>query len=714
MGSRKENENRIENEKRKHKHKKKEKRQLMVLRVKKAHAKQNGQSGSYAFQLVGAFFCDFFYYLWHVVKWGILTGLILTAVVSVVLFARYGKAYRSFAVQADKIVAQSKAEDFRMDEITYIYGADGGQLAALSSGNGKSSYLKYQEIPKDAVNAFVAIEDRSYWRNIGIDIKGIIRVGLDFVTSNGDNMAGASTITQQLSRTVYLTRERSITRKIKEMMVAIRMTRKYSKQEIMEFYINTACFSNGIYGLEAAAVAFFGKSASELSLSETAYLCAVPNRPEYFNPYKHPKRALERRDKILKDMYGEGYISKSDYTQACGEKIKIKKAKSEFYNYETTYAVFCAVEYLMKLHGFDFRYEFSDEEDYNKYQESYEAAYNLEKTNLYAKGYTVTTSLRKDTQRAMQQALDNNLAFATSTNPETNVYELQGAVTAIDNVTGKVIAVVGGRSQENLDNVYSLNRAYQGYRQPGSTFKPLAVYTPALMYGYTPDTTVYDISVKAAQQPGVNISALRGSAMSLRSAVERSKNGVAYSVFHDIKPSYGLRFVAKMKFDKIVPADYTLSAALGGLTYGTTTVEMASAYGTLVNKGKYRDPSCIVSMKDNEGRELYEEEKPLEVYDANAAAEMIDILKGVLTNGTAKSMEWSSVSDIPAAGKTGTTNDSKDGWFCGVTPYYTVAVWIGYDSPKTLDNLYGGTYPASVWKDAMLYLTQGLGAIDFH
>jgi len=177
-------------------------------------------------------------------------------------------------------VENSRAEDFRMDEITYIYGADGNQIAELSSGNGKSSYLTYKEIPGHAVNAFIAIEDRSYWRNIGIDIKGIVRVALDFVLSRGDNMAGASTITQQLSRTIYLTRERSVIRKIKEMMVSIRLTRKYSKQDIMEFYINTACFSNGIYGLEAAAKAYFGTGASELSLSQIAYLCAIPNRPE--------------------------------------------------------------------------------------------------------------------------------------------------------------------------------------------------------------------------------------------------------------------------------------------------------------------------------------------------------------------------------------------------------------------------------------------------
>ncbi len=202
--------------------------------------------------------------------------------------------------------------------------------------------------------------------------------------------------------------------------------------------------------------------------------------------------------------------------------------------------------------------------------------------------------------------------------------------------------------------------------------------------------------------------------MTLRSAVEQSKNGVAYSVFYDIKPSYGLDFITRMKFDKIVPQDNTLSAALGGLTYGVTTVQMAGGYCALVNQGEYRDTTCLVSLKDNNGKELYKEEKPVRVYDAGASSVMIDILKGVLTNGTAKSMKWSESSELAAAGKTGTTNGSKDGWFCGVTPYYTVAVWVGYDTPKTLDNLYGATYPAGIWKDVMLYLTNGTAQIDFN
>ena len=203
-------------------------RQPMVVRVKKARINQDSGGGSSVLQLAGAGPCDFFYYFWKGFKWILLTGLILTASVALYFFLRYGDTYRQYEKEADQLVADSKAEDFRMDEITYIYAEDGGEIAELSSGNGRSSYLEYDEIPKAAVDAFVAVEDRSFWRNIGIDVKGIVRVIVDYVSGNSDNLAGASTITQQLSRTIYLTRERSFERKIKEMMIAIRLTRKYS------------------------------------------------------------------------------------------------------------------------------------------------------------------------------------------------------------------------------------------------------------------------------------------------------------------------------------------------------------------------------------------------------------------------------------------------------------------------------------------------------
>lgn len=513
----------------------------------------------------------------------------------------------------------------------------------------------------------------------------------------------------------FLTREVSIERKVKEMMISIRLTQKYTKEQIMEFYINDAYFSNGNYGLEAAAQAYFGRSAKELDLSQIAYLCAIPNRPTYFDPYDHPTRALERRDKILKDMYEVGSITKSQYKAAVSETLTVRtqKQSSEFNNYETTYAIHCAAEYLMKKDGFKFQYEFSSDEEYKKYQKLYEEQFELERNALYSNGYKIYTSLNQTAQDALQSELDHKLSFDNEVS-DNGIYKLQGAMTAIDNATGKVVAVIGGRSQEELGSTYSLNRAYQSYRQPGSSIKPIAVYAPAFMQGdYTPDTIVHNIDVKAANKRGADISKLTGTAMDVRYALVNSKNGAAYQVFYNITPKYGLSFLTNMKFDKIVPQDYTLSAALGGLTYGVTTVQMASAYATFVNDGDFRDPTCLVSMLNDQGDEVYKQSSSIPIYTSETSSEIIDVLKGVLTSGTARAIHWSADSDIAAAGKTGTTNASKDGWFCGFTPYYTIAVWVGYNAPKTLDSLHGGTYPAQIWKQSMLDLTDKDEAIDF-
>ena len=696
------------------KKKKKKKRESYLEQIIYAHENGEDREGGYAFRLVGGFILDFFQTIWMLIKWPIIACFVVGIAGCLFVFFRYGKEISSFSQFADECVDNSTEDTFKIFETTYIYDADETMIAKLSE-NGDSNYLTYDDIPKNAVNAFVSIEDRNFWTNIGVDFKGIVRVSADYLLSNGDEVAGASTITQQLIRTVFLSREVSVERKVKEMMIAIRLTKKYTKEQIMEYYINDACFSNGIYGLEAASQAYFGVSADKLDLSQTAYLCAIPNRPTYYDPYDHPERALTRRNKILDDMYNEGYITEEECTQAKAEELSVLAEKQAvgFHNYETTYAIDCAVEYLMKLDGFNFQYEFDTQEDYENYQQLYEEQYDLEKANIYSGGYKIYTSLDTTKQDALQAVLDDELSFDREVDESTEIYALQGAMTVIDNATGNVVAIVGGRSQDSISSTYSLNRAFQSYRQPGSSIKPLVVYTPALMQDYTPDTTVNNIDVKAAQKKGTDVSSLTGTAMSLRSAVVNSKNGCAYQVFNNIGPAYGLSFVTDMKFDRIVPADYTLSAALGGLTYGVTTVQMASGYSTLVNEGDYRTPTCITSIIDDNGDDIFQADASVPVYTSDASADMLDILKGVITSGTAASMKWSSASSLAAAGKTGTTNDSKDGWFCGVTPYYTISVWVGYDTPRTLDSLRGGSYPAAIWKDAMLEMTGDLEDIDF-
>ncbi|HIX52862.1 MAG TPA: transglycosylase domain-containing protein, partial [Candidatus Lachnoclostridium stercoripullorum] len=640
----------------------------------------------------------------------LLVAFILAGILSIIVgVTKIYPLYVEYKQMAEHVVGESTPDTFRLQESSYIYDADGDVIAKLSKDE-DSYYLPYDEIPVEAIQAFVAVEDRTFWENSGIDLKGIFRVGLRFLYTEGEEVHGASTITQQLARNRFLTNEVSLERKAKEMLIAMELTDKYSKEQIMEFYINDISFANTYYGLEAASIGYFGKSSKELSLSQIAYLCAIPNSPTYYNPYRHPENALKRRDKILDDMLEMEYITQEEHDAAVEEEIVIQRPDYGFHNYETTYAVDCAVRYLMELDGFEFEYGFTSDKEYEQYSEQYDQAYAAARQELYIGGYDVYTSLDPEQQEYLQKAIDEGLSFDDETSSD-GVYALQGAATLIDNETGKVTAIVGGRSQET--DVYGLNRAYQSFRQPGSSIKPLIVYAPALENGYGSTTIVKDVNVDAAKAAGENadMSRLPGGTMTLRQAVERSRNGVAWSVYADITPEVGMASLTKMRFDNIVAGDYYMAACLGGFTHGVTSEEMAGAYAALANGGMYRNPTCIVSMKDKNGEEIFQDPQEERVYQENASLVMVDILTGVVTRGTASGMGWTG--DIEAAGKTGTTNNSRDGWFCGMTPYYTLTVWVGYDQPRTLSSLWGSTYPAQIWKNAMSHFVEGLPAASF-
>ena len=617
------------------------------------------------------------------------------------------KFYTICREEVEGLVADSTEADFLPGQASYFYDAAGNVLAKIS-GDEDSQYLPYEEIPQDAVNAFIAIEDRTFWENCGVDFKGILRVGINFILTKGEEVHGASTITQQLARNQYLTRDVSIKRKVKEILIAMDLTEKYSKEQIMEFYINDINYANTYYGLQAAAKGYFGKDADELSLSQIAYLCAIPNSPSYYNPYRHPDHALARRDKILGDMLTMGYITQEEHDAAVAEEITVTGNSYEMRNYETTYAIDCAVRWLMERDGFQFEYGFSSYDDYKAYQTAYEESYAAAKDELYTGGYRIYTSLDPAKQEILQSAVDQVLSFDEET-ADNGIYALQGAAVAVNNDTGLVEAIVGGRSQET--STYTLNRAFQSFRQPGSSIKPLIVYAPALENGYASFSSVKDISVDAAKEPKADVASLPGNWITLRQAVEKSRNGAAWWLFNEVTPEEGLSYLTQMRFDKIVPDDYNMAASLGGFTYGVTAEEMAGAFSALENGGVYREPDCIIRMENLAGENIYTGRESKEVYSRQTAAVMVDVMKGVISKGTARGMGWKS--RIEAAGKTGTTNNSKDGWFCGMTPYYTVTVWVGYDTPRTLSSLYGSSYPASIWKQAMEGLTAGLPEAAF-
>ena len=627
---------------------------------------------------------------------------------SLIFYCITGTTIQNCYEEAESIAEDMTEDSFLLNSTTSIYYADGSLMAELRK-DASSHYLKYEDIPKEAIDAIVAIEDRSFWQNKGYDVKGIIRAGLPLLTEH-EISQGGSTITQQLCKLALLKNENDYARKVKEIFLARKVTETYGKDQIMEWYINYCCYANNIYGLKDAAEAYLGKNVEELTLSEICYLCAIPNRPEYYDPWEYPDHAIERRDKILAAMLEEQMITEEEYAYAVTEEIEVKEETATRYtpDDETTYAISCAAEILMEENGFSIENDFETMEEYDTYRKAYDAVYEEAVGRLYTDGYTIHTSIVQEYQDVMQEAVDQNLEDSTEIS-ENGIYNLQGGVTAVDNQTHKVIGIVGRRTQEGTD-IINYNRAYQYYRQPGSSIKPLIVYTPALMMGYDKDSMLKNVDVQsayAAYKRGDPVSSLGGTSYPLQNAVTWSRNGCALVLYDEITPEQGLSYLLDMGFSRIVPDDYYLSSCLGGMTYGVNTVEMASAYSTLSNYGVYTKVDCITSMVSPDGKEPYQEPKQGTIYERNAAIEMTDIMRDVIKSGTAAGMKWDNASDLPAAGKTGTTNDDTNGWFCGYTAPYTVTAWVGKDDNTTVSNLYGIYNPIYIWKDVMLALTEG-------
>jgi membrane peptidoglycan carboxypeptidase len=309
------------------------------------------------------------------------------------------------------------------------------------------------------------------------------------------------------------------------------------------------------------------------------------------------------------------------------------------------------------------------------------------------KGYRIYTSIDLEKQKLLQASVDDTLKDFTEVNKE-GVYQMQGAAVCIDNDTGRVVAIVGGRNQDLPG--YTLNRAYQSYRQPGSSIKPLIVYTPSFERGYTPESIVTDEKIKDGPK---NSDGSYQGAMKLQRAIELSKNTIAWKLFGELTPATGLSYLLNMNFTKISDKDYVPAAALGGLTVGVSPVEMAAGYAALEDDGYYREPTCIVKIMDSEGNEIVGDSiAPKQIYQTNAARIMTEALTGVIKNGTGKGL---GLTNTISAGKTGTTDNKKDGWFVGYTPYYTTSVWVGYDMPRSVEDLKGSTYPGTIWHDFM-------------
>ena len=421
---------------------------------------------------------------------------------------------------------------------------------------------------------------------------------------------------------------------MEEIFIAQNLEKKYTKDQILEFYLNNIYYGNGYYGIGAAGSGYFDSEVGDLDLSQIAFLCAVPNNPTVYDPVTHMDHAVERRDRILGKMRDDGKITQMAYAAAVAENITLKRPEAmEKNNYVETYAYYCATRALMEHTGFVFQYQFATEGEREAYEQAYSESYSECQKQLYTEGYQIYTSFDLQLQEELQAAVDDTLSAFTEKNDE-GVYDLQGAAVCIDNDSGYVRAMVGGREQD-FDG-YTLNRAYQSYRQPGSAIKPLTVYTPSFERNYTPESIVVDEPVEDGPK---NANGTYLGNVTVRTAVEKSINTIAWKLYEELTPQVGLSYLENMHFSRLDAADYVPATALGGFTNGVSPLEMAAGYAALANDGVYREPTCIMRITGDDGADVYlAAQEGQEVYRQNAARMMTDVLKGVLP--TVRGADW--------------------------------------------------------------------------
>lgn len=635
--------------------------------------------------------------------------LMMVAVLAAGGYAAY-RVYPEFGRIQETVMetcSHMSEDDFRMVTDTEVYDKDGNKVGVINTGH--YEYVAFDDISPWIKKAYIDQEDRRFYSHHGVDFVAMFRVLLVYL-KNHRITQGGSTITQQVIKNTYLTQERTIERKLTEILIAPQLERRFSKDKILEFYCNGNFYAHGCYGVGAASRYYFGKSASGLEPWEAAVLVGISNRPSSYDPVKHPEESTKKRNEVLNSMYECGDLTKQELEEYQSMPLEIvqEREPDSPENYQTSYAIYCAALQLMKNDGFDFQYYFSTKSEYDAYQASYKEAFAEKSEAIRSGGYKIYTTLDSGIQEILQNQIDSTLDKRSDERAENGKYALQGAGVVVDNQTNSVAAVVGGRG---TDDEY--NRAFLSMRQPGSSIKPLLDYAPAFETGYFyPSYVIRDYKFEGGPE---NSGGKYYGYLPIREALNRSLNTVAWQLLDKIGISTGLSYLAEMDFTSLSWQDDTASAvSIGGFTYGTKVVEMAKGYSTLANGGVYSEQTCLTSLiYDRTGEELFRDNvQTTQVYTEGTAYLITDILKGTMDMpyGTGRGLD---LDGQQAAGKTGTANDSKDTWFCGYTRYYTTAVWMGYDTPRAMPGIYGATVCGQIWHNVMTELHKDLPEKDW-
>lgn len=648
----------------------------------------------------------------------LIISLLAAAIFFGIAYARIMPIYEEAAETAYEKLSNMNENSFHMLSNTIVYDKNNKKIGEIDSGSYR--YIKINRISPYIQYGYIATEDKRFMQHGGVDLQSITRAAISLFTKK-EITQGGSTITQQVIKNNMLTQEQTFSRKLTEVLLAPTLEKRYSKADIMEFYCNSNFYGNRCYGVETACRFYFGCSASEVTLAQAAMLCGISNSPNNYNPIASMKYATQKKIQVLDNMLSEGYITKKEYRRAKEEEITIVgvDTTSTSENYMLSYAIDCAALQLMAEEGFQFQYSFSTKKEEDAYKEKYMRLYRQKSAEIRAGGYKLYTSLDQKLQEKLQKSVSGTLSAFTEKDKKTKKYALQSAAMCIDNRTQFVVAVVGGRSKND-----QYNRAFLSTRQPGSTIKPLLDYGPAIDNGIINgssvlrDTKVYwDSSDKKSYSPANSGGGYSNKNMTMREALSRSKNTVAFQVFKKLGVESSLSYLEKLRFTSLSYADQTAPAiSLGGFTNGVTVNNMCRGYATLANNGKLSSRTCLTKMEHDTNGVIYTvpelEDSETEVYSADTSFILKDMLQGPISDGYGTAHSAYNDSQI-YAGKTGTTNSSKDAWFCGFSAYYTTSVWIGYDTPRVMSGMYGGTYPLRIWSSFMNQIHKKLPKQNF-
>ena len=663
---------------------------------------------------------------------------------------------------------------------TFVYADDGStEIERFVSSGSNRVYKSVDEIPKDLQHAFVAIEDERFYKHNGIDLQGIARAAVVGIARGGNFTEGASTLTQQLIKNNVFpnfTKEKTFydkfQRKIQEQYLALQIEKKMDKSEIIESYLNTINLGQNCLGVQAASQRYFGKDVSDLTLSECAVIAGITQSPSTYDPITHPDNNKVRRNKVLKNMLEQDYISQKQYDEALADDVYARiQTTNTASQADNTYSYFVDALAQQVIQDLKDQLGYTDTQAYNAVYSGGLSIYSTQNQTMqqicdeeanddsnypglkeYGLDYALTVTRAdgstenygsnniknyvketygkdqgllyssEDAARAMVEEWKATIAREGDTYDEriTITPQPQSSITIMDQKTGQLKAMVGGRGEKASS--LGLNRAYQGSkRQPGSTFKILAAYAPALdSCDKTLATTIDDepYTLKNGQVLR-NANKQYGGTTTLREGIKRSINVVAVKLSDEITQELGYEYCQKFGIStlvknktingKVFDDSTSQTLALGGITEGVYNYEMCAAYATIANGGEYNKPTLYSKVVDHDGNVLLDGTGESHTVLKDSTAYLLtSAMEDVVNSGTGTACQ---LPNMPVAGKTGTTTSNKDLWFCGFTPYYTCAVWGGYDDNKECD--YDTSFRFRLWKGIMSRIHENLEEKDF-